>query len=650
MDYNRRDFLELAGVASLAAVLPSLGALTEGERKPNFIVVMSDDCSAREFGCYGHPGHQTPHIDRMARNGVMFETCWCTPICSPTRAQMMTGKYGFRTRWFHNDLKDGKTPLSNNHIVFSQMLKDQGYATAICGKWQIPGTYEQHGFDEHCMWISGGKKPRPGFDGPIEKWDNTNGRPPSGFLNNRAARYWHPQISLNGKLRKTTKDDYGPDIFVDFLLDFAKRKKDRPFFIYFPMALPHKSWDFDRGVAGWLPTPKLDADENRVSGQSRPGLKSNVEYKDYLMGRIVRELTKLGLMDNTILFITGDNGTGGYGKGQVDMEKGPRVPFVVYGPGHVKALGRSNALVNHCDIFATLRDLSGATLPADYVIDGHSFAPLLQGKSFKERDWIFSYYKFERMLRDKRWLLDGNGRFYDCGDRRDERDYRDVTDSTDPEVLAARKRFAAILEKLPAPDPNDPIVKAYHQKKGKGKHGVKFVIPKQTTLKLGPEPVPMECRSFETLETVATTMLSHTDSALKAEVAVAVDALPDPQTVENVWGRTDGIEISLYAPHVGSLITHVFPDGSTEFSSNVKGTQTPRTLKPGKISVTTHRTESGWTAQVQFHAALFGGKLPKSLKLNIGGFRTGKQPGWFAWMNKGRENFRPKNQGVLKLR
>jgi len=585
----------------------------------------------------------------MARGGVMFDTCWCTPICSPTRAQMMTGRYGFRTRWFHNDLKDGSTPLSKNNIVFSQMLKQQGYATAVCGKWQLPGTYAEHGFDEHCMWEANGRKPWVGFDGPIEKWDNAQGRPPSGFLHNRAARFWHPQISLNGKLHKTTKDDYGPDIFVDFLLDFAKRKKDQPFFIYFPMALTHKSWDFDRDVAGWLPTPRLDANGNRVPGQSKPGIKANVEYKDYLMGRIVRELTTLGVMDNTILLITGDNGTSGYGKGQVDSEKGPRVPLVVYGPGHVEALGRSDALINHCDIFATLEELSGARLPEDYVIDGHSFAPLLQGKPFKERAWIFSYYKFQRMLRDKRWLLDGNGRFFDCGTERAEVGYRDVTDSGEPDVLAARKRFSAILEGLPGPDPDDPIVKAYNQKKGKGRHGMKYIIPEETTLVLGSEPVTMTCRTFGALENVATATLRRTRSSLDVAVAVAVERLPGLRAEKNAWGKTDGVEISFYAPHVGSLVAHIYPDGSAELGSNIKGTLTPCTLEPGQITTTAERTEAGWTAQVQLHAALFGGKLPKSLKLNVGGYRTGQQPGWFAWMNKGRENFRPKNQGLLKL-
>lgn len=649
MAMHRREFLGMTGSASLAAALSSHRATAEPTGKPNLIVVMSDDCSAREFGCYGHPEHRTPHTDRMAREGVMFNTCWCTPICSPTRAQMMTGKYGFRTRWYHNDLKDGATPLSDGHVIFSQMLKKQGYATAICGKWQLPGTYEEYGFDEHCMWEAGGRKPLPGFDGPIETWDASKGRPPSGLLPNRAARYWHPQVSRNGQFVETAKDDYGPDIFVDFLLDFARRKRDQPFFIYYPMVLTHKSWDFDRDVAGWLPTPKLDADGNRVPGRSEPSLKANVEYKDYLMGRIARELTRLGLMDNTVLFITGDNGTSGYGKGQVEAEKGPRVPLVVYGRGHVKRQGASDVLVNHCDIFATLRDLSGASLPRDYVIDGHSFAPLLAGRPFRGREWIFSYYKFQRMLRDRRWLLDGNGRLYDCGSGRNEQKYRDVTDSGDAEAVAARERFATILAGLPAPDPNDPIVVQYRERAGKKKGNQKEVVPERTALAVGAEPISIQCRDFATLKPAANVKLARSATAFTAEVAVQTGKPLDAGPSVKGWGKRDGVEFSLSAAGVGNLILYVYPDGSTETSSNVKGTQEPRDIEPGRVAVETTRSATGWTAGVRFLPPLFGGKLPNTLKFNVGGYRTSPTPGWFAWINKGRENFRPKNQGTIEL-
>ena len=125
----------------------------------------------------------------------------------------------------------------------------------------------------------------------------------------------------------------------------------------------------------------------------------------------------------------------------------------------MKPTGPCNALVDFADVLPTLAELAGARLPEGYALDGTSFAPLLQGKPFPGREWIHSFLGTARWLRDQRWLLDGDGKFYDCGNSRDETaGYRDVTASTEPEVLAARSRFEAILKTIPAPDRNDPVI------------------------------------------------------------------------------------------------------------------------------------------------------------------------------------------------
>jgi arylsulfatase A-like enzyme len=412
--------------------------------------MMADDCSAKEFSCYGNTEHSTPNVDKLAQTGVMFKTCWCTPVCSPTRAEIMTGRYGFRTGWYHNKVKPKKGEkgyvLSDDHLIFAQPLKKAGYATAICGKWQLAGTREEHGFDEWCMWEA-----TEAFDGPVE------GKPPKGRLPGRAARYWHPAIVRNGVQLDTSDNDYGPNIFTDFALDFAERHKDEPFLVYYPMVLPHLTWDFDANpqVLGWVAPPELDEKGRWTSRKSEPTLKANVEYIDHLVGRIAKQLEKLGLRDNTIIMLTADNGTAGYGKNQLPQEKGPRVTMVVNCPGIVKPIGASDALVDFTDIMATLVDLSGASLPDGYVADGRSFAPILRGEKKHVREWIFTYLRDKRFLRDTRWLLDGEGVFWDTHGSRDEglfgtAPYTDVTNSTDPEVVAAKKRFEKILEDLPA--------------------------------------------------------------------------------------------------------------------------------------------------------------------------------------------------------
>jgi len=439
---SRRDFLKAVGLG-VAALTTSLqvSATPRPAKRPNIILVMADDLSARELGCYGEKTHNTPVLDRLAKTGVRFKTCWATPLCLPSRAEIMTGRYGFRTGWYDNILQGDVLTQSNK--PFSTLLKEAGYATAICGKWQLKGTAVQHGFDEYCLWSDSGYAD---FDGFVESAKE-------GTLPGRTARDWHPAIVKNDKPVLTTDTDYGPDIFVDFLLDFVRRNQHGPFLVYHPMVLPHLSWDVEAGRINYLPVPEVDQ-QGRRTGAKVPGtLKSNVEYLDLLVGRIVSGLEEVGLRQNTIIFFTSDNATRGYGKGRTKEEKGPRVPMIVNCPRIVRPLGAVDALMDFSDVLPTLCQLGGAKLPADYVIDGHSFAPVLRGETGKEREWIFSFLLDHRFLRDQRWLLDGHGRFYDCGKHRDEEGYKDVTEVAVPEVVAARQRFELILKNLPPPPP-----------------------------------------------------------------------------------------------------------------------------------------------------------------------------------------------------
>jgi len=422
---SRRDALK-----ALAGLGFSGSAAVSRESKPlNFVVIMADDLGAKELGCYGHRQHRTPNLDRLARTGVRFETCYATPLCSPTRVELMTGRYGFRTGWY-NFLGRETTPMdhiSPDEITFADVLKTRGYRTGLAGKWQLglitkhPTMIHDSGFDEYFTWA----------------W-TTGGLPADAkFEGSPRQRYWRPAVIENGKHVPTTPDQYGPDLYTGWLIDFMKKNKDQPFLAYYPMCLTHEPWD---------PTPDASAPGGKTAG----GLQANVEYMDKLIGRIARSLEETGLRDRTMILFTGDNGTGKAGKGTV-TEAGARVPLIVNCPGVVRQGVVSDELVDLSDVFPTLAELAGAEPPKDREIDGRSFAWILRGTKGKPREWIFSYLAYERMLRDKRWLLEGDGRFYDCGSSRDGTGYRDVTDSTDADVVAARKRFAAILEKLPAP-------------------------------------------------------------------------------------------------------------------------------------------------------------------------------------------------------
>ena len=443
---SRRRFLGTIGAGAATAASGRWARAEAGDRGPNLIVIMADDLGAKELACYGNTQHRTPHLDELARTGVMFKTCYTAPICHPTRFEIMTGQYGCHNGIYHFAGRPGGPKPNDpaeqivNHVTFAHMLKKRGYATAQSGKWQLSGkvptlVYEA-GFDEYCMWAYKHNLP--------EGVEHAGGW--EGAAGGKTSRYWHPSIVSNAKYVPTKPDDYGPDLFADFVIDFATRHKDRRFFIYYPMALTH-------GPFYTTPdTTKGPADRFR---NDKANFKSNVEYVDKLVGRIVAALERLGLRERTVLFFTGDNGTGGDGKGQV-TELGARVPMIVNGRGIVKPLGVRDELVDTSDVLPTLADLAGAEVPGDRPIDGRSFAPLLRGETFTPREWIFAFLGDGRILRTPRWLLEKNtprqfGRLYDCGNSRDGAGYKDVTDSADPAVLAVRKRFEEILKGLPAP-------------------------------------------------------------------------------------------------------------------------------------------------------------------------------------------------------
>jgi arylsulfatase A len=323
-----------------------------------------------------------------------------------------------------------------NHFTIADMMKSAGYATALAGKWQLPGELptliNDCGFDEYRMWAYDGNLPKGVTHPAHEKGGN-------------ASRYWQPSLVENGKYLPTKPDDFGPDLFNEFVLDFARRHKNEPFYVHYTSVLTH--------------TPRVETPDPNHPGKRWPaGLKSNLEYLDVLMGRLVDGLKAEGLDKNTYIMFIGDNGTGGDGKATV-TELGARVPGIVYGPGLKRGLV-SPAVADLTDIMATAAELSGAQLPTDRPFDGKSFWSVVTGKQPRHREWIYSHLDAGRLIRDERWLLQipmrGNDvKFFDCGACRDGSTYKDVTDSNDPEVKAARARFDSIVASLPEPKPNE---------------------------------------------------------------------------------------------------------------------------------------------------------------------------------------------------
>jgi len=432
---SRRDFIRATGLGAAALSLgrwAQAAPSSERSDRPNIIFIMADDCSRDWLGCYGSQENSTPVLDKLAAGGMRFETFWVTPICTPTRHMLLTGRYPFRTGWVrHHDAPrwGGQYFDWDREITFARVLKKAGYATAIGGKWQVndlrthPDALARHGFDEHCMWS--------GFE---------TGNPPS------AERYWDPYIITNGE-RKVHRDAFGPDIVNDFLLDFVGRHRDKPFMVYYPMILTH---------GPFTPTPH-NRDKMQAGSDKKELYRGMVQYVDFLIGRLVRTLDKLGIRDNTVIFYTGDNGSscGGNAWGQEPLnkakgnksDKGAHTPLIANWPGTIKPRRVTSELADISDMLPTFAELASAPLPEGVKIDGRSIVSVLTGTGGPRREWIFSQIDNQRFIRDKRFILHVDGRLYDL--TTDPYEKNNLAASTDPDVVSAREKLQKVLDSFP---------------------------------------------------------------------------------------------------------------------------------------------------------------------------------------------------------
>ena len=407
-------------------------ASVQGQQKKNVLLIMADDMGAMELGCYGSKLNLTPNFDRLAQSGVRFQTFFATPVSTPSRVALMTGKYGPNTG--HLNMSNlpggkGKYDLSTEEYTFGQIFKDAGYVTAMAGKWQLSGRGEtlifECGFDEYAAWI---------YTNNLPKGETYKGGYYPEKSQKSTSRYWHPGVMINGKHIATTKSDYGPDIYSQFIMDFIKKSvaQDQPFFAYYPMALVHSPW---------VGTP----DHPDVKDNSPEAFKANVEYCDKIMGRLIKTLEDAGVRENTLVIFIGDNGTQNLGK-QTVTEWGPRTPCLISCPGSVQAGIVSDEVVDIPDILATMVDYAGFKPKNLARLDGKTLMPLLTGASDTHKPFAVSYYGHYRVIREKEWLLESNmdgsfGELYYCGPNRNGIDYQRVTDFSKPEAKAARERF-----------------------------------------------------------------------------------------------------------------------------------------------------------------------------------------------------------------
>jgi len=415
---------------ALAAAQPAAAAGADAQ-KPNIIFILADDLGIGSVSSYGADNFKTPNIDKLAKSGTRFEHCYSSPLCGPSRALLMTGRYAFRTGMTSNQTGDLLKPA--NETMIPAILKQAGYVTAQVGKWaQLPLEPSDWGFDEYLRFQGSGK-------------------------------YWNTQkkcksYTVNGKETPLLDGEYLPDKMHDFVVDFITRHQGQPFFLYYPMSHVH---------AQILPTPdsKPGARDKNILYQD------NVAYMDKLVGQLIAELDRLKLREKTIVIFSSDNGTargfkefctiqGGKqlsGCKATMLECGALVPMIASWPGTAPAGKVSQNLVSFCDFLPTFAEMAGAKLPSDVVVDGKSIAPMLRGKSDASlRDWIFVLLRRKWYDRETNWKLNESGELFDMKGAPFSEPLVSA-DSQDGEALAARKRLQAVLDQLaPAAGKVDP--------------------------------------------------------------------------------------------------------------------------------------------------------------------------------------------------
>lgn len=453
------------------------------DERPNIVLILADDVSPDSFGCYGQPdATETPNIDRLADEGVAFNTCYTAAICGPSRALIMTGKYPESTGVYHNGIWLGaaRRDLFTKQHSWAKLLSDSGYATAVAGKWHCGALMpweEPVGFDEYCLWEGPGKvKEHTGVDVYAEGL-----RDKSKDLSDY--RYWYPSMVINGKYVPAEPTDFGPDISCEFLMDFMERKtkESQPFVAYWPTVAPHGPYSTtpDFGEPGNLFVPKPNfsgmSREEKAAALAKYEVENKerfdhlVQYMDKLVGRLMDKADSLGIADNTYFIFCSDNGTASIAKNR-GVERGVHVAYVVRGPG-IKAQGITDALTDFSDVAPTLMEIAGVAWPSEDAFDGISQLPFLTGERDEQREWIYGYTGTAQVFRTKNYLLEArdhvldnpDGRFYYTGASRFGRGYERIDNN--PEHAKARAEFEQIMAQFPPLKKDNPY---WEDKKGKG--------------------------------------------------------------------------------------------------------------------------------------------------------------------------------------
>lgn len=402
-----QQLLRTARRLALTALVIAASAAHAATAKPNLIVIITDDQGYGDLGIHGNPVLETPNLDALARGGGTLKHFYVSPVCSPTRASLLTGRYSYRTRVV--DTFKGRSMMEPQEVTLPEVLRAAGYATGIFGKWHLGDNYPLRATDQ-------------GFETALTIRGGGLGQPSDPIENQR--RYTDPIVFRNNQPEQAR--GYCTDVFFDGALAFIReaQRADRPFFAYVALNAPHDPLHdvppslYAKYKAKDL-SPALAPSGNDADSLAR--VYAMVENIDHNVGRLMAHLRAEPSLANTLVLFMSDNGpaaaryvSGLRGrKGQV-YEGGIRSPFFAYWPGRIKAGVAPDQIAAHIDVLPTLLEAAGVAAPAGVRFDGRSLLPLLENRAadWADRALVLQYHRGEQPLewhnvavRTQRWKL-----------------------------------------------------------------------------------------------------------------------------------------------------------------------------------------------------------------------------------------------------
>jgi len=392
---TRRSFCQtvLGGLGALA-VLPGACTAPESQRKPNVLLILTDDQGYGDIRSHGNDKIDTPTMDRFSQEGVRFDRFFVSPLCAPTRASLLTGRYHLRTG--ASGVTRGLENMRSEEVTIAEVLKQNGYATGCFGKWHNGAHYPENpngqGFDEFF-----------GFCGGV--WFN----------------YFDSELEHNGEMVKT--EGYITDVLTDKAIEFIRKNRDRPFFCYVPYNAPHTPCQ--------VPDKYFDKYVGRGLDEKNACFYGMIENIDDNFERILGKLREFNLEEDTIVIFITDNGPNGNrynanmrGKKSSVDEGGVRVPCFIRWPERLQPGMLIEENASHIDMLPTIADLCGVPVGKTLPLDGKSVKPLMEGQSEGWQDrMIFTFPALKKLtpqspgaVRTQRWRAiksKGNWKLYD---------------------------------------------------------------------------------------------------------------------------------------------------------------------------------------------------------------------------------------------